>query len=167
MPFWNRVMLSASAAPSSGVPSWKVTPGLAFIVQTVLSALGVRLSSRYGDHPPSSLGTTMGSNTVLMTWWHPMAQTISAGIHGELVSASMPMITLPPAVGCSAGVVVVPASEVGASLPAGAAVSGAAVTPVVLSELSLPPPPHAAASRPSAAAVAAIATHGRRLDPRP
>src|SRR5262245_46135121 len=101
-----------------------------------------------------------------MIWWHESAHTISAGIHGELVSASMPMMTLPPGVGCSAGVEVVPASDVGASLAPGAAVSGAAVAPVVVSELLLAPPPAAAPSRPRAAAVAITATHGRRFEPR-
>ena len=45
-PFLNRLMLSARAAPSSGVPSWKVMPGRALMVHTVWSALGVRLSAR-------------------------------------------------------------------------------------------------------------------------
>ena len=99
-----------------------------------------------------------------------MAHSISAGIQGELVSASMPMITLPPGVGCSAGAVVEPASDVGASLPPVAAVSGATeplgvVVPPLL--LSLLPPPHAPASRPNAAAVAASSTSERRFDPRP
>ncbi len=105
-----------------------------------------------------------------MTWWHEMAHTISAGIHGELVSASMPMITLPPGVACAAGTVVEPASEVGASLPPVAAVSGATeplgvVVPPLL--LSLLPPPQAPASRPNAAAVAASSTNERCFDPRP
>ena len=34
-------MLSLTAAPSSGVPSWKVMPGRRVIVHTVPSALGV------------------------------------------------------------------------------------------------------------------------------
>ena len=45
-PFFARVRFSTIAAPSSGVPSWNVTPGRTLMVQTVLSALGVTLSAR-------------------------------------------------------------------------------------------------------------------------
>src|SRR5580765_6195038 len=107
---------------------------------------------------------TSGSYTDLATSWQEIAHSISAGIQGELVSASRPMITLPPGVACGAGAVVGPASDVGASLPPVAAVSGATeplgvvVPPLFLSPL---PPPHAPASRPNAAAVAPSRTNER------
>src|SRR6476620_11440235 len=105
-----------------------------------------------------------------MIWWQERSQTISAGSHGLLVSASMPMTTLPPGVACGAGTVVEPASDVGASLPPGAEVSvateplGVVVPPLLL---SLPPPPHAPASRPNAAAAAASSIREHCFDPRP
>jgi hypothetical protein len=58
MPACARVRLSAMAAPSNGVPSWKVTPSRAVIVQTVKSSFGVTDSARYGLQEPSSLGST-------------------------------------------------------------------------------------------------------------
>src|SRR4029078_7468435 len=50
------VRLSAIAAPSNGVPSWKVTPARALMVHWVKSAFGVMDSARYGVGTPLSFG---------------------------------------------------------------------------------------------------------------
>ena len=41
--------LAATAVASSGVPSWKVTPGRTVMVQTVKSAFGVTVGGQLGD----------------------------------------------------------------------------------------------------------------------
>ena len=56
-----------TAAASTGVPSWKVTPGRRVIVHVVKVLSEVIDSARYGFAAPSGSTAISGSNTALAT----------------------------------------------------------------------------------------------------